>query len=306
MIRFITFALQVAIFILSILISFFSITNMASFSPEVHYASLPDAQIAYYTRGKGDPLLLIEGFGMSMDDWDPLLIEKLSKNHKLIIFDLREVGLSKGDLTDLTISKLADDSVGVLSHLKIQKADILGWSMGSLIAQEIALSYPERVDKLILASTLSADSHTTYLPEEEGRAIQADVMGSWETFVPHMFPENVEGEYALDSYLSRIHNAVRYKKSPKTPDEYEKVKTLQDAAVSKLSEEGERLNKLSSITVPTLIIAGEDDALIPVENNRTVAKSIPKSDLQIIPKSGHAFLFQNTDEVARRIDQFLR
>ena len=153
---------------------------------------------------------------------------------------------------------------------------------------------------------MSSDSHTVYLSEEEGRVIQADVWGSWESFAFHMFPQGDEGKNALETYLSRIHNAVRYKKSPKTPDEYEKVKIIQETAVSKMSENGERLNKLSAITAPTLIISGEDDALIPVENSRIVAQAIPSADLVLFAKSGHAFLFQKTDEVVNKIDDFLR
>ena len=73
-----------------------------------------------------------------------------------------------------------------------------------------------------------------------------------------------------------------------------------------MSENGERLNKLSAITAPTLIISGEDDALIPVENSRIVAQAIPSADLVLFAKSGHAFLFQKTDEVVNKIDDFLR
>jgi pimeloyl-ACP methyl ester carboxylesterase len=115
-----------------------------------------DIDIAYKKVGKGGggakPIILITGLGATMDMWNPLLLEQLSSsNHTVIIFDNRGAGESTaGGTKEFSISQFANDTVGLLEALKIDKADVLGWSMGSFIAQELALTNPDKVGSLIL------------------------------------------------------------------------------------------------------------------------------------------------------------
>ncbi len=276
------------------------------FKPKIDYAELKDSQIAYYTRGKGEPLLLIEGFGMTMEDWDPIFIRELAKKRQVIVFDLRQAGLSKGDLTDFSVHQAIEDTIGLMDHLRIQKADIFGWSMGSLIAQEMALSNEERVRNIILASSLSADSHSLYMTEELGKELESKVLGSWKEFSLFMFPQDSEGQSEAYSYLKRIDKAVKNGESPRTPPVDIMVKAKQQEAVEKLSQKGDRLQQLASIKKPVLVIAGEEDILIPPQNNEIVAKVIPRAELTLFPGGGHAFLFSDAVTVAQRINQFLQ
>ena len=115
-----------------------------------------DISIAYKQIGKANakPIILITGGGATMDMWTPLLIEKLiSANYRVIIFENRGVGESTAGTKEFSISQFANDTSGLLDTLRISKADVLGWSMGGFIAQQLALTYPDKVDNLILYAT---------------------------------------------------------------------------------------------------------------------------------------------------------
>ena len=112
-----------------------------------------DIEMAYKMFGKGDPILLIQGVGGSMDDWEPTILRELSSNHTVIIFDNRGVGNTTAGTKQFSIQQFANDSAGLLDALKIQKADVMGHSMGSFITQQLTLTHPEKVNRLVLVSS---------------------------------------------------------------------------------------------------------------------------------------------------------
>jgi pimeloyl-ACP methyl ester carboxylesterase len=112
-----------------------------------------DIDIAYKTFGKGDAILLISCSSNVMDVWPSSMLQELSSNHTVIIFDNRGVGNTTSGTRQFSIQQFANDTVGLLDALKIQKADVLGFSMASFIAQELTLMHPEKVNRLILYGT---------------------------------------------------------------------------------------------------------------------------------------------------------
>src|SRR5918996_1050723 len=116
-----------------------------------------DTAIAYKQLGKGNakPIVLVTGLGATMDMWSPLLLEQLtSSNYSVTIFDNRGAGESTAGTKEFSTSRFANDTAGLLDSLNITKADVLGFSMGSFIAQELTLSNPEKVNKLIFHTSL--------------------------------------------------------------------------------------------------------------------------------------------------------
>ncbi len=125
-----------------------------------------DIDIAYKVFGKGDPFLLISGSGLVMDAWEPSILKELSSNHTVIIFDNRGVGNTTIGTKPFSIQQFANDTVGLLDALKIQKADVLGFSMASFIAQEITLLHPEKVNRLILyGATCGGEENIPQTPQ---------------------------------------------------------------------------------------------------------------------------------------------
>ena len=111
---------------------------------------IADIDVAYKTFGKGDPILHISGSGNVMDVWPTTFLQELSSNHTVIIFDNRGVGNTTSGTRPFSISQFANDTIGLLDALNIQRTDILGFSMASFIAQQLTLTHPERVNRLIL------------------------------------------------------------------------------------------------------------------------------------------------------------
>ncbi|MGB8450293.1 MAG: alpha/beta hydrolase, partial [Nitrososphaeraceae archaeon] len=109
-----------------------------------------DIDIAYKMLGKGDPILLFNGASDGMDAWDPSLPRILSSNHTVIVFDSRGLGNTTSGSKPYTYQQLANDSAGLLDALKIPKADVMGYSLGSYIAEQLAITYPDKVKSLVL------------------------------------------------------------------------------------------------------------------------------------------------------------
>ncbi|MDD1776899.1 MAG: alpha/beta hydrolase, partial [Candidatus Helarchaeota archaeon] len=115
-----------------------------------------DINMEYKSSGEGFPLVMIMGLGGSLEWWEPPLIEEISKQYRTIIFDNRGIGQTDKPDMKYSIKMFTDDTVGLMNELKIERAHVLGISMGGMIAQELVLNYPERVEKLVLCSTFAS------------------------------------------------------------------------------------------------------------------------------------------------------
>jgi len=111
-----------------------------------------DIDIAYKTFGKGDPILLVSGASSDMNAWEPSTLRNLSSNHTVIVFDNRGVGNTTTGTKPFSMQQRANDTAGLLDALKIQKADVFGYSQGSLVAQQLTVTHPEKVNRLILVA----------------------------------------------------------------------------------------------------------------------------------------------------------
>ena len=222
-------------------------------SKKVHVG---DIDIAYKIFGKGDPILLINGYTHSMDNWDPTLLERLASNHTVIIFNNRGIGnTTSGENRFFSIAQFANDTAGLLDVLEIKQADILGYSMGGFIAQELALTHPDRVGKLIIYASICGGNESilasqviNILSNGSGTAMERI-----EKFLPLFFPEKWRNENP--NYLERI---------PKTIETIPN-KTLDQHTEAIFNWTG-TCSKLKNITQPTLVIVGTDDVvtLLPI------------------------------------------
>jgi len=122
-------------------------------SDSIATVSVNGAKIVYRRLGSGRPLLVLNGFGATSSDWDPLFIHGLACYNELILLDNRGIGGSADDGAPFDIARLANDAAQVIGTLNFERISILGWSMGGFIAQTLALHHPNRINKLILLST---------------------------------------------------------------------------------------------------------------------------------------------------------
>jgi pimeloyl-ACP methyl ester carboxylesterase len=272
-----------------------------------------DIQMYYEVKGEGFPLVMINGGNENLDCWDPRLIDVLSNRFRLILLDNRDVGrTSASDQEYADLRLCADDTAGLMNALGISKAHVLGFSLGGMIAQEVAINYPEKVSKLVLYSTGSTWGPGPELSEfvqalEQARSTEEVVQLYRSLPIANEYPGDL-----FEKYPSVIHGytADFVKKNPDFVDSY--FKRFGEHPISK---EGHRRQwnavkqfntqgRLKQIKAPTLVLHGRKDFAMPPRNGEILAEGIPNARLIFFEKSGHA-LAEEMNEVARAVTEFL-
>ena len=254
-----------------------------------------DIDIAYKMFGKGNPILLINGFSAPLDFWDPMLLEKLASNHTVITFDNRGIGNTTSGDKKFAITQFANDTSGLLDALKIKKADVIGWSMRGMVAQELALLHPDKVGKLIIyASTCGGNE--TRPPGPEAMKVFAKQSGTsqerLQKFLPIMFPEQWRTKYP------------NYYQNLPTTTETVPNKTL-DLQTEAIINWAGTCNRLNNITQPTLVIVGTDDILTVTANSLLITENIPGAWLVQMKGGGHGLMLQYPEKFSNVVLTFL-
>ena len=280
--------------------SFSSFQSKAAFLDNMpsHSVTVGDIDIAYKQIGRPDakPIILITGASATMDMWNPLLLEQLaSANYRVIIFENRGVGESTVGTKEFSISQFANDTLGLLDALGISKADVLGWSMGGFIAQQLALTNPDKVDNLILYTTSCGGPNDRPTPPEVMQIV-TNISMSQEERMQKLAPLF----FAPASWFKAHLDYLNYFRIPKEFPIPQQIHLQQlDAAATWTGT----CNALSNITQPTLIIVGTDDDAAP--DSLTLAERIPGSWLIQIRDAGHGLMYQHPDEFNRVLMTFL-
>jgi pimeloyl-ACP methyl ester carboxylesterase len=267
-----------------------------------HNVTIDDINIAYKQIGKpgAKPIILITGASATMDMWNPLLLEQLaSANYRVIIFENRGVGETTVGTKEFSIPQFANDTLGLLDALGISKADVLGWSMGGMIAQQLAVTNPDRVENLILYTTSCGGPSDRPTPPE---VIQIGTNASMsqqeriQKLAPLFFAPASWFE-AHPDYVNYfpIHAYIQSKEA--LSQEIHRQQLNAAATWAGIC------NALSSITQPTLVIVGTDDD--PAPDSLTLAEGIPGSWLIRIRDAGHGLMYQYPDEFNRVLLTFL-
>jgi pimeloyl-ACP methyl ester carboxylesterase len=238
-------------------------------------------------------LLLIMGIGYTSDMWhtvEPLLVE----HYRLILFDNRGVGRSDAIQPGFSIGDMASDALAVLEAAGERTAHIFGMSMGGFVAQEFALQYPDRVRSLILGCTTCGGDQVVPADEEVWDVAQARRSMSPEDGARAMIPYIYDGTTPAERIAADIETRLRSYPSQESYD-------LQLAAIRNWQSS----DRLGSISVPTLILHGENDRLIPPENGRRLAELIPNAQFRMLENASHIFTTDQPAQTARLIHEFL-
>jgi len=277
----------------------------AEVAPAVRFLHVDGAKIAYRDFNpttRGTPLLMIVGYGATMAEWDPTLVSGLAQGRRVIMLDNRGAGDSTGSVKHLSVRLMAQDAYGVVHALKLGRVDVLGWSMGGFIAQELTLDHPEMVRRLILAATNAGSPHAT--PDKP--AVERTLTNPATTvpeLLPILFPANqlAAGQAWIAAIASQPDvTAQAFVISAAT-------KAAQKTAVRTLWDgpgEGSYA-RLPTLRAATLVAYGTDDVIIPPVNSQILLKRIPHATGVRFPDAGHAFLFQDPVTASRAFTAFL-
>ena len=260
------------------------------------FTDAPGFRMYYEIHGDGFPLLLINGLGSDHREWLCQLPD-FTPNFRVVVFDNRGAGDSAVPPGPYTTDGMADDAAALLAALGIDRAHVLGVSLGGMIAQELALRHSGRVERLVLACTTPGGKAAARPSDAALSAFIRSPEGSPEEdlrrMIPFLYTERFAREHpdAIDTFVARrlAH-----------PTSLEGHAAQLAAAIGHASGDG-----LAAVRARTLVIAGTEDRLVPPENSQRIASIVPGATLVLLPGAPHRLFAENADAFNREVLAFL-
>jgi pimeloyl-ACP methyl ester carboxylesterase len=257
-------------------------------------AEASGVRIAWERRGSGPPLLLIHGLGYARWGWEPV-IDLLAAEHEVVLFDNRGIGESDAPLGPYTARMLAEDAVAVLDAAGLERAHVLGTSLGGMVALQVALDWPDRVDRLVLACTTPGGSGAAPMPDRTvrlmGEAATLPMDVALRRFVENAFGPNPEPELVERIMAHRLATA-------QAPAAW-----AAQAAAGATFDVWERVG---AIRARTLVLTGDEDGVVDPRNSELLAERIPGARLEVFPGAGHLFFWEQPERFVSVVTEFLR
>jgi 3-oxoadipate enol-lactonase len=248
--------------------------------------------IAWEERGAGEPLLLIQGLGYARWSWDPI-VPGLAERYRVLSFDNRGIGESDKPPGPYTAQEMAGDALQVLDEAGIDRAHVLGASLGGMIAQELAVAAPKRVEKLVLCCTTPGGAETVPMPD-----VTVRLFAEAATLAPDValrrFIENALGAAPPQDLVDELYR--RRLANPPDPAGWQ----AQAAAGMTFAGVG------GQIAAPTLILTGTADNVVDHRNAEVLAQRIAGARVERFSGAGHLFFWEQPDAVVRILKEFLQ
>ena len=256
-------------------------------------ASVGEIELDYERSGSGPPLLLIMGMSGTALHWGEPFLQALRRDFDVIAYDHRGVGASSRLEGPITIVQMADDALGLLDALGIDSAHIVGISMGGMVAQELAIAHPERVLTLTLGCTYCGGSGSSLMTPELARRLRdARRSGDREQAVRASWEANISPALVDDADVYAAYSEVSRQRAVAVPVILAQIDAIDAHDTSA---------RLAELVMPTLVIHGTADQVLPVENGHLVASLIPGSRLEIFDGVGHLFFWERPDRSAELV-----
>ncbi|NMN05014.1 MULTISPECIES: alpha/beta hydrolase [unclassified Novosphingobium] len=265
------------------------------------FVTMGKIRFAYRELGPrgGTPLVLLNHWGAVLDNFDPRIVDGLATGRHVIALDYRGIGLSGGS-APVTIGEMTRDVQAVISALGFTKVDLLGFSLGGFVAQDLVLRAPGLVRKLILTGTGPAG----------GTGIDRVGAISWPLILKGMltardpktylfFTGTTRGRRAARDFLARLNERKADRDKGPTPRAF----LRQLAAIKAWGRQSPQ--DLARIAIPVLVANGDNDIMVPTANSLDLARRIPNAELVIYPDAGHGGIFQYHDEFVSKAAAFL-
>ena len=250
-------------------------------------------RIAWESRGDGPPLLLIHGLGYARWGWEPVA-DRLAERFRVLLFDNRGIGESEVPPGPYTAAAMAEDALQVLDEAGVERAHVVGTSLGGMVAQELALAHPARVDRLVLACTTPGGAGAFPLPQRT-LALIAEAPSLAPEVALRRFVENALADDSPEVLVDRIY--AHRLASPPDPAGWQ----AQAAAGASF----DALDRIGDIGAPTLILHGTDDGVVDSRNAALLAERIPDARVRLFEGRGHLFFWEDPDGFVEAVEGFL-
>ena len=264
--------------------------------------TVDDAKISYRVYGEKTeiPLVLLSPLGSSMDDWDPAVIKGLVRYSTVIVFDNKGVGSSTGK-TPGSIAAMAQDAISFIKTLGYSKVNLLAFSMGGFIAQEIVETQPQYVNRLILVATGPQGSEGL---SDVGKKISSIAnLSPEEQFLASLFAPSETSRQLGKEAFTRIAAKKQDRDLPLSQEAFGGELT---AVLGWAQPDPAGFARATTVTTPVLIIAGKNDLLVPIVNEVNLYKALPNSRLLLLPDAGHGVMFQYPELFVQEAANFLK
>jgi 3-oxoadipate enol-lactonase len=257
-------------------------------------ARVGEIELSYERAGTGGVLLLIMGMSGTFDHWDADFLEDLRRDFDVIVYDHRGVGSStRLEQGRLTIAQLAEDAACLLSALQVDSAHVLGISMGGMVAQELALAHPERIRTLALGCTYCGGEGSALASEEVMRRLAEGMSsGVRERAIRAAWEANVSPSFAADDAAYARFLGIGQRRAVSIEVVMAQMRAIAAHDTS---------TRLPELELPTLVIHGTLDEMLPVQNGQMIARLIPGSRLEILDGIGHLFFWEQPTHSAELV-----
>jgi len=256
-----------------------------------------------FGAGSGLPLLFLQHFTGTLDNWDPAVTDPLAREREVILFESAGIGRSTGTVPK-TIAGMAQHAFAFLDALRLSRCDVLGYSLGGMVAQQMAQDRPTIFRRIILAGTAPKGGEDIMHLEKPGLQVYLNdpKLRGYAVLGKIFFAPTDSSQTAADAFIKRLMQRTQDREPVSGPA----VAQAQMAAFRDWeSVTGERFASLRTIRQPTLVVNGVHDEMIPVRNSYWLSENLPNAVLLTYPDSGHGSLFQFHDSFTRQVAGFL-
>jgi pimeloyl-ACP methyl ester carboxylesterase len=267
-----------------------------------HYVATDKGRIEYYRFGQGSPIVLIPGYATDISSWDREFLATLAQHHQVIVLNNRNVGGSFSQSKHYDSQDLAKDTHQLITKLKLTKPAVLGISMGGMIAQQLAVMYPNQLGQLILINTAIAGKkavHPSEKVEKELLDMPQNKLGRYMVAMKLFFPDTWKTRMAVALAVDRFQPENYLEINPKI------TMVEQRRLVVHWLDNEKAAKQISHLQLPVLILNGEADVVIPPVNSVILARSIPNAKLQRWKEGGHAMIYQYPKQIANSVSDFI-
>lgn len=278
-----------------------SVSGQTALDAKTQIAAIKGKKLAYRSIGKGQPIILVNRFRGTLDTWDPLFLDKLSENFRVITFDYTGIGSSTGTLpTDVTL--VAEDIRDLAEFLKLKTILVLGWSYGGTIAQVATLKYPELITKTVLIGTGPPGKNDVPLEKAFLERALKPINNEDDEVVLFFEPNSEASVKASKKSHDRIAQRLDVSKIPSTQAVFDLY--FKGGAVYREDKANFR-DQLKTTKTPILVISGDHDISFAVENWFALLRELPTTQIIVFPHSGHAPQHQFPELTAKYITDFI-
>ena len=244
----------------------------------------------------GTPIVFLQHFTGTMDYWDPEVVDGLAKTHQVIVFNNTGMGHSSGKVAD-SIDQMTKDAYSFITALNYKQVDLLGFSMGGFIAQELAAAHPDKIRKVVLVGT-SNKGGGEHLMKVLGEAFSKNLP---DPRLHLFFTQSTQSQQAGKDFIAR--STVRQDRDPEISKE--DMNSHAKALITWANTPDSDFSLLKAIKQPTLVVQGSNDEMLITDNSIVLYKHLPNAQLVLYPDSAHGSLFQYHTDFVSKVNGFL-